>query len=49
MLQEAGDEMVVEVRAGLRQRIMEVDWLDTETRRLALEKVWRNFTHYWTD
>ena len=41
MLQEAGNEMVVEVRAGLRQRMMEVDWLDSDTRKLALEKVRR--------
>lgn len=32
-------EMVSEVREGLRQRMMEVDWLDRETRELAIEKV----------
>ena len=37
--QEAGIEMVNQVREGLRQRMMEVDWLDDETRQLAVEKV----------
>ena len=40
-LQEAGIELVAGVRAGMRQRMMEVDWLDTDTRKLALEKVGR--------
>ena len=31
--------LVTQVREGLRQRMMEVDWLDSETRQLALEKV----------
>ena len=31
-------ELVTEVREGLRQRMMEVDWLDDETRRLSIEK-----------
>ena len=31
--------MVDQVREGLRQRMMEVDWLDDETRQLAIEKV----------
>ena len=31
-------EMVTKVREGLRQRMIEVDWLDDETRQLAIEK-----------
>ena len=34
--------LVAGVRAGLGQRMMEVDWLDNVTRQLALEKVWRS-------
>ena len=37
--QEKVMELVSEVREGLRQRMMEVDWLDSETRQLAIEKV----------
>lgn len=32
-------ELVTQVRAGMEQRMMDVDWLDSETRQLALEKV----------
>ena len=32
-------ELVLQVREGLRQRMMEVDWLDKDTRQLAIEKV----------
>ena len=32
-------ELEKRVREGLRQRMMEVDWLDDETRRLSIEKV----------
>ena len=32
-------ELVLQVREGLRQRMMEVDWLDEDTRQLAIEKV----------
>ena len=31
-------KLVSEVREGLRQRMMEVDWLDDETRQLSIEK-----------
>ena len=36
-------ELVTEVMKGLRQRIMEVDWLDDETRQLSIEKVYKHF------
>ena len=39
LLQEAGVELVAGVREGLKQRMMEVDWLDNVTRNLAIEKV----------
>ena len=39
LLQEAGVELVAGVRAGLKQRMMDVDWLDDETRKLSIEKV----------
>ena len=32
-------ELVLQVREGLRQRMMEVDWLDEDARQLAIEKV----------
>ena len=32
-------ELVSQVREGLRQRMMEVDWLDSTTRQRAIEKV----------
>ena len=32
-------KLVAEVREGLKQRMNEVDWLDSETRQLAIEKV----------
>ena len=38
-VQEAGMELVSQVREGLRQRMMEVDWLDSTTRQRAIEKV----------
>ena len=38
-LQEAGMELVGEVREGLKQRMSELEWLDSETRQLAIEKV----------
>ena len=38
-VQEAGMKLVAEVREGLKQRMNEVDWLDSETRQLAIEKV----------
>ena len=39
LLQKAGVELVAGVRAGLKQRMMDVDWLDDETRKLSIEKV----------
>ena len=39
LLQKAGVELVAGVRAGLKQRMMDVDWLDNETRKLSIEKV----------
>ena len=39
LLQEAGVELVAGVRAGLKQRMMDADWLDDETRKLSIEKV----------
>ena len=38
-VQEAGEDLVTEVMAGLRQRMMEMDWLDSITRERAIEKV----------
>ena len=32
-------ELVTQVRAGMKQRMMDAEWLDSETRQLALEKV----------
>ena len=32
-------DLVSNVREGMRQRMEEVDWLDDETRELAIEKV----------
>ena len=32
-------ELEKRVREGLRQRMMEIDWLDDETRQLSIEKV----------
>ena len=32
-------DLVSNVREGMRQRMGEVDWLDDETRQLAIEKV----------
>ena len=34
-------DLVTEVREGLRQRMEEVDWLDSDTRKLAMEKVYK--------
>ncbi|CAI7997216.1 Phosphate-regulating neutral endopeptidase PHEX, partial [Geodia barretti] len=36
---KAGVELVAGVRAGLKQRMMDVDWLDDETRKLSIEKL----------
>ncbi|CAI8022690.1 Endothelin-converting enzyme 1 [Geodia barretti] len=36
---EAGVELVAGVRAGLKQRMIDVDWLDDETRKLSIEKL----------
>ena len=38
-LQEAVMDLEASVREGVRQRMNEVDWLDDETRQLAIEKV----------
>ena len=38
-MQEAGEDLVTEVMEGLRQRMMEVNWLDSITRERAIEKV----------
>ena len=32
-------DLVSNVREGLRQRMDEVDWLDDDTRKLAIDKV----------
>ena len=39
-LQEAVIDLVANVREGVRQRMNEVNWLDDETRQLAIEKVY---------
>ena len=39
VLQEAVMDLISNVREGVRQRMDEVDWLDDETRKLAIEKV----------
>ena len=45
LLQDTVIDLVSNVREGLRQRMDEVDWLDDDTRRLAIDKVKSSFMY----